>query len=724
MRQADFSSDKSRRRFLIQSSLIAIAGAYPGATLASQKNMPRPPTPQRIPLARSQIGRTRTDNYAWMKFVPEKGQRTIETLPAVVRDHLVAENVYAEAVLERVASDERAFLEALRKRVPVGAAEPGLSRGGWSYGKDVSGSHHVYFRRGASSPTREVLLDEAERAKGHSYYRITGHQVSPDGQLYAWAEDVAGADRHRICVRDIASGQVRTVVETDAYGYGGLTFSPSSRSLFWIRRDARNRPTRVYRTPVNGGVSALVYEETDPAIFMGLDRTAADGFVAITLSGPDTGEVRLVAAAAEEGVPATVWPRRNGRRYTIEEWDGDLIALVEDDEAIDGRIARLDPKTFAERGDIVPHRPGTQILQVASFRSALVRLERRDSLPRMVIHSRDGLEIDVAFEGEAYALTVPAGQDHTGARCRVTMETPARPPAWIDVDLATGARSVVAEQRVADLDPDLFEVRRLFALAPDGERVPITLLTRRGARPDGQAPLLLYGYGAYGISSEALFDAAPTVLVERGWTYAIAHVRGGSEKGRRWFLDGRRHTKHNSFRDFVACARDLTSLGHAAPGKIVTYGFSAGGLLVCGSMNAAPELWAGVIAGVPFVDMLNTMSDAEHPLVPLFRPDWGDPLASAEDYDYMASISPYENVKRAAYPPLLTTAGLKDDRVGYWEPAKLVAEVRARSMSESPAMLLTDINAGHQGSGGRDGENAKAARFYAFAQGCVDGRFS
>jgi oligopeptidase B len=717
--------DTARRRFLAQAGVAALVGATGLPVAAAGPTLPTPPVTPRIPLVRSQVGRTRTDYYAWLKYVPATGQRSVETLPPPIRDHLTAENAYAEAVLSRVAEDERAFFDAMHARAPVGAAEPGLTRDGWVYGTAYpDGSHPVYARRRAGASAEETLLDEAARAKGHAYYRTTAQQVSPDGRSYAWAEDIGGNDRHRVCVRDIATGEVRVVVDTDAYGYGGVVFSPSSRYLFWIWRDARNRPTRLYRTPVSGGARVLVYEEADPAIFMQVDRTAAGGFVAITLSGPDTSEVRLIPASAEEGAPSLVWPRAKGRRYSIEEWNGGLVALIEDAQALDGRIARVDRTSFAEQGDLVPHRPGTQILQMASFRTALVRLERRDVLPRLVLTAPAGGEAQVALAGDAYALTLPPGQDHGGTACRAMIETPAEPPTWVDVDLASGRMTVVARQRVAGFDPARFEVRRLFAPAADGERVPITLLTRKGAKAEGTAPLLLHGYGAYGVSSEALFDVAPTVLVERGWTYAIAHVRGGSEKGRRWFLDGRLHRKHNSFGDFVACARYLVASGHAARDKLVSYGLSAGGLLVGASMNAAPELWAGVIGSVPFVDMLNTMSDADHPLVPLFRPDWGDPLSSAEDYDYMATISPYENVKRAPYPPLLTTAGLKDDRVGYWEPAKLVAEVRAQSTSASPAMLLTDMAAGHQASGGRDDQNRKMARFYAFAQGCIEGRFA
>jgi oligopeptidase B len=331
----------------------------------------------------------------------------------------------------------------------------------------------------------------------------------------------------------------------------------------------------------------------------------------------------------------------------------------------------------------------------------------------------DGSERQVVFDDPAYAITLPSPQDYAATTVRVGYETPASPMRWYDVDLASGERALAGETRLRGFDPSLYAVDRIEAVAEDGVAVPVTVLSRRDAPRDGSAPLLIYGYGAYGVSSDPVFSLPAAVLVDAGWRYAIAHVRGGSEKGQQWFLEGRRFKKRNSMTDFVACARHLAEEGYASRERIVAYGLSAGGLLVGGAMNIAPDLFAGVIAKVPFVDMLNTMSDADHPLVPLFRPDWGDPLADPEAYDYIRSISPYENVAAAPYPPLLCTAGLKDDRVSYWEPAKLVAEVRHRSTGGNPAILLVENDAGHQGSADLRSEYTEMARFWAFAERCV-----
>ncbi|WP_276808189.1 S9 family peptidase [Castellaniella defragrans] len=677
-----------------------------------------PPVAPREPHEIRQLGRVRTDAYAWMRFVPAAGTRTLDTLPPRLRAHLAAEMRYARDVLGPLEPAVRWFYERLAGGAPEVREPLSDSPAGWRYHAAVpeGGAHRVFARTGVDGRTQR-LLDEAARAGGHAYYRATDHQPSPDDRYFAWAEDVVGDDRHRICVLDTESGALRTLVASDAFGYGGFAFSPSSRYLFWIWRDAHSRPARLYRSPVEGGEPVLVHEERDPAIFMRVARTAAGRFVALTLAGPDTGEVRLIAADAETEPPRPVRPRRRGVRYEVDEWNGALLMLTDADGAFDRKLLRLDPATLAVRDELVPHRPGVPVVAVRPFAEALARLERVDGLLRLVLMHPDGRETPIGFDEPACSLDLAASQPYGAKRVRIMRQTPASPPRWLDVDLASGRCEEAGRADPRGFDPAAYRVERLEARAPDGEMVPVTVLSRRDAR--GPQPLLLTGYGAYGIAREPDFSWPAAVLVDAGFRHAIAHVRGGSEKGARWYRDGCRGRKRNSMTDFIACARHLVEIGYAAPGRIVAHGVSAGGLLVCGAMNEAPELWAGVIAQVPFVDMLNTMSDAGHPLVPLLRPDWGDPLADPAAYDWIAAISPCENVGRAAYPPLLCTAGLKDDRVPYWEPAKLVANVRHRGTGGNPAILVLDPDSGHQGSDDRDRAFAQAALFWAYACRCA-----
>ncbi len=680
-------------------------------------DLPAPQAPQHDHTI-EQLGRTRHDPYAWMAYVPPTGTRTVAGLPDALRQHLQAEMDYAQAVLQPLAADAAQLSQRLAARAPeLQTLEPALSTG-WRYGVTRTPGHpHRVFVRTGPDGREQRLIDEADRAAGHAYYRATDHQHSPDDRWLAWAEDLVGDDRHRICLLDMASGTLRTVVAADAFGYGGLVFSPSSQHLFWIWRDAHSRPTRLYRSPVDGGATVLVHEEHDPALFMQVARTAAGGFVALNLVGPDMSEVHLIGADAETAAPRLVRPRQRGTRYELNEWRGQLLMLTDADGAVDRKLLLLDRASLAVQRELVPHRAGVLIRSVLPFAEALVRLERADGLPRLVLMQPDGRETVVVFDEPAYCLDADHVQPYAAPQVRIVHQSPLSPPCTIDVRLSDGSRQVASQQRLSDFDPRRYRVERLQARTADGQEVPITVLSRRDRA--GPAPLLLTGYGAYGVASEPVFSIAATVLVDAGFCYAIAHVRGGSDKGMGWYRDGCRLNKRNSMTDFIACARHLQHSGHAAPGQVVAHGVSAGGLLVCGAMNMAPQLWAGVIAQVPFVDMLNTMSDAGHPLVPLLRPDWGDPLADPAAYDSIAAISPCDNVRPAAYPPLLCTAGLKDDRVPYWEPAKLVAHVRARSSQRQPAVLRLNPDSGHQDSDDPQGEQAQTALLWAFARRCV-----
>ncbi|MEH6789329.1 S9 family peptidase [Parasphingorhabdus sp.] len=718
----------TRRNLMLGIALGALGNiVVPGMALARKTGMSpanpapvEPPVAPRRPFPIEQLGYRRDDPYHWMKYIPAQGTRSMENIPPMLRNHLLSETRYADHMLRGTRNVQAEIYEQIMRRMPASEAVPPLQKGGWDYYDYYpEGSAHIVYARNKDAQPEEILLDEGKRAAGYAYYRTTAQQPSPNHRYFAWAEDIKGDDRHRICVRDNQTGKIDIVVPDDAFGYEAVIFAPSSQWLFWIWRDARNRPTSVYRTALASLETVLVYEERDPAIFISIGRTAANGYIKITLAGPDTSEVRLIPAAEETAKPRIVYPRKDGVRYDVEQWGNRLLLLTDADGAIDRKLLEISETDMAITETIVRHRPGQQILSVLPFRGTLVRLERADGLHRLVLRQDNGQERSIGFDDPVFTLEIVPLQDYASRFCRILYQSPKTPRKWIDIDLESGEQSLVAQEAAPGFEATDYVAERMFATAPDGELVPITLLSRRDTPRDGSAPLLLYGYGAYGISSEPLFSVPATILADRGWNYAIAHVRGGSEKGQGWFLDGRKFHKRNSFTDFIACAEHIVSKKITATGNIVAYGLSAGGLLVGGAMNLAPDLWGGVIAKVPFVDMLNTMSDADHPLVPLFRPDWGDPLADPKAYEYIASISPYENVHPADYPPLLCTAGLKDDRVGYWEPAKLVAEVRHQSTSDNPAIFLIDTESGHQGSGNRNDEMAEISLFWGFAEQCV-----
>jgi oligopeptidase B len=466
---------------------------------------------------------------------------------------------------------------------------------------------------------------------------------------------------------------------------------------------------------------AILFEESDPGFFVGVGETLSRAFIVIDVHDHQTSEVWLVGR--DGAAPRLVAARLAEREYDVEERGGLLYILTNAGGAEDFKIvtAPVETPDAPHWTDLVPHQPGVLILDMIVLANHLLRLERVEGLPRIVVRDlRTSREWTVAFDEEAYSLGMSAGYEFDTATVRFTYSSPTTPQRTYDLDLETGARTLLKEQQVpSGHDPENYVTRRIFAAAPDGERVPVTLLYRRTTPIDGTAPALLYGYGAYGVSLPASFSVSTLSLVDRGMVYAIAHVRGGMEKGYRWYKAGRRENKPNSFTDFIAAAETLLRDGYAAPGRIVAEGGSAGGLLMGAVANLRPDLWAGILALVPFVDVLNTMSDDTLPLTPPEWPEWGNPIDSPDDFARIAAYAPYEQVSAQPYPPLFVLAGLTDPRVTYWEPAKWVAKLRATRTGENPLYLKTHMGAGHAGASGRFDRIKETALSYAFALNCV-----
>ena len=402
-----------------------------------------------------------------------------------------------------------------------------------------------------------------------------------------------------------------------------------------------------------------------------------------------------------------------------------MLILTNADGAEDFKIVRapLSDPSPDNWTDLVPHKRGRLILSHICLAGRLIRLEREEGLPRIVIRDlKSGTEDSISFDEEAYGLGVDAGYEFDTDTLRFIYASMARPAETYDYSLATGERTLVKRQEVpSGHDPEAYVVRRIFATAGDGAKVPVSVLHRRDLKLDGSAPLLLYGYGSYGAAMSASFRTRPLSLVDRGFVYAIAHIRGGTDKGWGWYLDGKRQNKPNSFTDFIAAGEMLAAEGFTSRGRIVAEGGSAGGMLMGAVANLAPELFAGIIAEVPFVDVLNTILDESLPLTPMEWPEWGDPIRDEAAFRTILGYSPYDNVKPQAYPPILATGGLADPRVTYWEPAKWVARLRATMTGGGPIMLHTNMDAGHAGAAGRFDSLKETALAYAFAITAADG---
>jgi len=718
----------NRRDLLATSAAALAATALPAQARPTGASMsqgtPVPPVAKKIPVRIEQLGRVRTDDYQWMKDDNWQAVLRDPTLiKAEVKEHLDAENAYREAMMVSTLPLQAAMFEEMKGRIKEADSSVPSPDGPWEYYVEyrTGDQHPRYMRQPRGGGTAQLLLDANALAEGKAYSEVSAAEHSPDHALFAYAEDAQGSEVHQIFVRDLATGEV--LPDPIGSAYGGFAFSPDSQWIFWTNRDDNGRPDRIFRRPARGGETTLVYQEEDDGLFMSVGRTADDAFVLISIANQETSETRAVPAATPTATPVVLEPRLTGRLYDADHWGDRWVIRTNADDSIDFKIVEAPTGTpgKAHWTDLVPHTPGRYVEGVALVKDYIARQDRADANTTIVIRDRSGTEHGIAVDEPAYSLSLGGASEFDTTIMRYGYNSPSTPTSTYDYDLATRERTLRKVQEVpSGHNAADYVVERLNAPAPDGELVPVTVLRRKSTPVDGTAPLLLYGYGSYGIPMAASFSTNRLSLVDRGWIYAIAHIRGGSDKGWGWFLNARRFTKKNTFTDFIAAAEHLIASGHGKAGHIVAQGGSAGGLLMGAVNNMRPDLWAGVIGQVPFVDVINTMSDTSLPLTPPEWPEWGNPIEDPEAYDYMMSYSPYDQVGPMDYPAVLATGGLSDPRVTYWEPEKWVAKLRPATTSGNPILLKINMEAGHGGSSGRFDYLKEVAHDYAFAVWAVD----
>lgn len=718
----------NRRDLLATSAAMLAAGALPVSARTSgapmSQNRPVPPVAKKIPVTIEQLGRVRTDDYQWMK---DDNWQTVLRDPTVikadVKEHLLAENAYREAMMTSTLPLQAAMFEEMKGRIKEADSSVPSPDGAWEYFIEyrTGDQHPRYMRKPRAEGDAQMLLDANALAEGKAYSKVSAADHSPDHALFAYAEDAQGSEVHHIYVKDLASGGV--LADPIGSATGDFTFSPDSQWIFWTNRNDNGRPDKIFRRPVGGGDASLVYEEADDGMFISVSRTADDAFILISIANQETAEARVIPAATPTATPVVLEPRHVGRLYEPDHWGDRWVIRTNADDAIDFKIVEAPTATpgKADWTDLVAHAPGRFIEGVALVKDFIGRQERADANTKIVIRDRSGVEHEIAVDEPAYSLSLGGASEFDTTIMRYGYNSPSTPTSTYDYDLATRERTLRKVQEVpSGHDPADYVVERLNAPAPDGELVPVTVLRRKSTPVDGSAPVLLYGYGSYGSPIPASFSTNRLSLVDRGWIYAIAHVRGGSDKGWNWFLSARRIAKKNTFTDFIASAEHLISRNYARAGNIVAEGRSAGGMLMGAVNNMRPDLWAGVIGGVPFVDVINTMSDTSLPLTPPEWPEWGNPIEDPEAYDYMMSYSPYDQVAPRAYPAVLATGGLSDPRVTYWEPEKWVAKLRPATTSGKPILLKINMEAGHAGSSGRFDYLKEVAHDYAFAVWAIE----
>jgi oligopeptidase B len=563
---------------------------------------------------------------------------------------------------------------------------------------------------GAPLDGEEVLLDGNALAGDGQFFAVGAYSVSPDGRLLAYSTDFSGGERFTLRVKDLVTGETGADEIPDTFY--GASWSLHGTALFYTTVDDAWRPFRVWRHIVGTAATddVLVYEESDEKFRVGVGLTRSERFLVLSVASSVTSEAWLLDAAQPEGQFTIVTPRRQGVEYHVDHQiaaDGtDQLLILHNDHAENFELAVAPLSDPSNRTPLIPHRTDTRLLDMDAFADYLAVSFRRDGLTGVRILPRGGSEYEVTFPEPIFTVFPGSNPEYDSSLLRLGYVSLVTPDSVYDCDMATGELTLLKRQRVLPLPggqeylPGDYEQHREWATATDGTRIPISLVCRKGTPRDGSSPFLLYGYGSYEISMDPSFSISRLSLLDRGFGYAIAHIRGGGEMGRRWYEDGKLLHKKNTFTDFVACAEHLAGAGWTAPSRLIARGGSAGGLLMGAVANIAPQDFGGIVAQVPFVDALTTILDPSLPLTVTEWEEWGDPLHDAKVYAYMKSYSPYENVTTQTYPPIFAVTSLNDTRVLYREPAKWIAQLQAEAKG-GPFLLRTEMVAGHGGRSGR-----------------------
>jgi oligopeptidase B len=680
-----------------------------------------PPVAARHPVTHTHHGISHTDDYAWLRDAEwQKVMHDPQALDAEIRAYLEAENAYTAAVLAPLSEEIEALFQEMKGRIKADDSSVPLPDGPFAYYRRFrdGGEHPLICRQPRDGEAETLMLDGDAEAEGKAYFKLSGCEHSPDHRLLAYTADYNGAEIYTLKLRELATGtDLADVIEGIS---GGFEWAPDSRAIYYTVLDDNHRPCAVRRHVIGTAPAddEEIYRESDPGFFVGISTTESRRFILIDVHDSQTSEVRILDTENPDAGWRLIAARQRGHDYDVSHWQGELLIRTNIGDAEDFKVvaAPIDAPGPENWRDVAPHEAGRLVIGIQAFADHWVRLERVNALPRLVVTGTDGKSHAIEFDEAAYSLGLGGSYEYATTTLRFTYSSMTTPERTYDYDMATRERSLMKEQEVpSGHDPADYVTRRILASARDGETVPVSLLYRADTPLDGDRPVLLYGYGSYGISIPAAFSVARLGLADRGFVFAIAHIRGGMDKGYRWYRDGRVEKKTNTFYDFIDVAKALVAEGITKPGRIAAHGGSAGGMLMGAVANMAPELFGAILADVPFVDVLNTMLDDTLPLTPLEWPEWGDPITDADAYRRIAGYSPYDNVTWQDYPAMYIAGGLTDPRVTYWEPAKWAAKLRASKTDDNVLCLKVNMEAGHGGAAGRYQRLLETAEQYAFA---------
>jgi oligopeptidase B len=650
----------------------------------------------------------RIDEYHWLRNRED---------PDVLA-YLQAENAYADALLKNTEVKRRAIYEEMVARIQETDSSVPVVRGEYHYytRTEKDRQYEIFCRRRGEGAPEEVLLDENELAAGHAYFHVGAREMSRDHRLLAYTVDTNGAESYELFVKNLAGGciidgPIRNVASD-------VEWENDGRSLYYLELDGQMRPWTVRRHVLgtNAATDDVVYREADAAFYVGIEVSRSREFLFVTMESHAATEVRFRRAGDVGGGLRVVHERRPNVEYHLVH-SGLSFFILTNEDALNFRVfeAPIDDPSREHWVELIAHRPAVKIEQLDAFEHHLVVTEREGGQKRIrILDLRTRDSHDVPFDEAVYTVAVDQNPEYRVSRLRLSYSSLTTPRTVYDYHMDTRGREVRKRDAVlGDFDPAHYQSERLEAPANDGTRIPISLVYRKGVPRDGTAPLLLYGYGAYGVCIEPHFVSNRLSLLDRGVVFAIAHTRGGGALGRAWYEKGKLLYKRNTFTDFIACADFLVSRGYSSAGRMICYGGSAGGMLIGAAVNMRPDLWRAAVLVVPFVDVLNTMLDETLPLTVIEYDEWGNP-AEKKFYEYIQSYSPYDNIDHKGYPPMLVLGGFHDRRVQYWEPAKWVARIRDRKVDENPVILRTRMTEGHKGASGRYDYLREVAMEYAW----------
>ncbi len=698
-----------------QSGAASVADPQPQSRL-------QPPAAKRIPVERTHHGDTVIDEYSWL--ADKENPDTIA--------YLEAENAYTEAMMQGQGDLRAAIFDEIKGRTQeTDLSVPSRKGDWWYYARTVEGKQYRVYCRcavthgaggdvserppmtddGSAPDGEQVLLDGNELAGENAFFSMGNYEVSPDGKKLAFSTDYSGDERFTLRIKDLVTGEIAADEIKDTYY--GAAWSLDGSALFYVTVDDAWRPYQVWRHLVGTPAEQdqVVFTETDDRFFVGVSLSRSERYLMIGSQSKLTGEVWLLDAASPTGDFTIVSPRRQGLEYSVDHQvaaDGtERLLILHNDGAQNFELATASLDQPGEWTPVVPHRADTRLLSVSAFADHVVLYYRKDGLTGLRILRADGTSHDLDFDEPVYTIEPGSNPGYASPLFRFGFVSMITPDSVYDCDTRTGELTLLKRQPVLTLPggapyrSEDYEQVRLWAPGHDGTQVPISLVRRKDVPADGSAPLLLYGYGSYEISNDPYFAVPRLSLLDRGFIFAIAHIRGGGELGRHWYDDGKLLNKRNTFRDFISCAKYLSDSGWTSPDRLIARGGSAGGLLMGAVANLAPEAFGAIVANVPFVDALNSILDPSLPLTVTEWEEWGDPLHDPTYYSYMKSYSPYENIATdVTYPPILAVTSLNDTRVRFTEPAKWIAKLQAVATG-GPFLLKTEMIAGHGGRSGR-----------------------